>query len=354
MVSSQLPRHAAFEEIAQRPTQAPVRCQRWEWPELPGEAEVAVRVRVHAPFIIGLLFATVSCGGSDSTPSATDAPSAADEPSATETAAPADEAPADEAAAPTTPPAPSGSNAAAGTGTITIGDLSHELTIIRCVAIAGAIGADAVSVSEPDNVDVNFSFSPENWQDRPASEGWTETGTARLDVDDPYQQWESGPSLLEVFNLPNPNDSCEDRDSAAVSPQSFTLFNSDLMTDRSIAMAIRVETEAQTANQQLNRAFELTLGRAPTIQESDRLQKYLTEMRAYHARVKPKPVTYPTKVTKSLVEELSGKTFEYDEALPAFENYTPDKKAADVSVETRALADVCLLLFNSHEFLYLQ
>ena len=161
-----------------------------------------MRVRVHAPFIIGLLFATVSCGGSESTPSATDAPSAADEPSATETAAPADEAPADEAAAPTTPPAPSGSNAAAGTGTITIGDLSHELTIIRCVAIAGAIGADAVSVSEPDNVDVNFSFSPENWQDRPASEGWTETGTARLDVDDPYQQWESGPSLLEVFNLP--------------------------------------------------------------------------------------------------------------------------------------------------------
>ena len=160
--------------------------------------------------------------------------------------------------------------------------------------------------------------------------------------------------FLEVFNLPNPNDSCEDRDSAAVSPQSFTLFNSDLMTDRSIAMAIRVEKEAQTANQQLNLAFELTFGRAPTIQESDRLQKYLTEMRAYHARVKPKPVTYPTKVTKSLVEELSGKTFEYDEALPAFENYTPDKKAADVSVETRALADVCLLLFNSHEFLYLQ
>ena len=62
---------------------------------------------------------------------------------------------------------------------------------------------------------------------------------------------------------------------------------------------------------------------------------------------------YPTQVTRSLVEEFSGKTFEYQEVLPTFENYTPDKKAADVSAETRALADVCLLLLNSHEFVFL-
>ena len=53
------------------------------------------------------------------------------------------------------------------------------------------------------------------------------------------------------------------------------------------------------------------------------------------------------------MEEFSGKTFDYEEILPAFENYTPDKKAADVSSETRALADVCLLLLNSHEFIFL-
>ncbi|MCP5550872.1 MAG: hypothetical protein H7A53_08280 [Akkermansiaceae bacterium] len=35
------------------------------------------------------------------------------------------------------------------------------------------------------------------------------------------------------------------------------------------------------------------------------------------------------------------------------EDYTPDTKASDVSPETRALADVCLLLFNSNEFVYL-
>ena len=51
-------------------------------------------------------------------------------------------------------------------------------------------------------------------------------------------------------------------------------------------------------------------------------------------------------------EEFSGKPFEYKEILPVFENYLSDKKASDVSAETRALADLCLMLFNSNEFMY--
>ena len=43
--------------------------------------------------------------------------------------------------------------------------------------------------------------------------------------------------FLEIFNQPNPNDSCEARNTAAVSPQAFTLLNSDFMTDRSLAFA---------------------------------------------------------------------------------------------------------------------
>lgn len=159
--------------------------------------------------------------------------------------------------------------------------------------------------------------------------------------------------FLEVFNKPNPNDSCEQRDTAAVAPQSFTLLNSDLMTDRSIALALRVEQEEQTVADQLTRVFQLTLGRSPTPNESERLGTYIVEMRAYHTQVQPEPVTYPTRLTRSLVEEFTGQPFEYEEILPAFENYTPDKKAADVSSDTRALADACLLLLNSHEFLYL-
>lgn len=173
-----------------------------------------MRGRVIVPVVVGLLAVATACGGSDSTatetPSATDAPAAEPESEPSDAPAPADapdappvpDAPPAEEAPETTPPASPGDNGAAGTGTITVGDVTHELTITRCVAMAGAIGADAVSVSEPDNVSADFSFSPEDWQDRPASEGWTETGTVRLDSDDPYLQWESGASTFEFFNLP--------------------------------------------------------------------------------------------------------------------------------------------------------
>ena len=63
-------------------------------------------------------------------------------------------------------------------------------------------------------------------------------------------------------------------------------------------------------------------------------------------------MTYPIQITRSLVEEFSGQVFEYQEILPVFEKYVADKKSADVTPETRALADVCLLLLNANEFMY--
>ncbi len=79
---------------------------------------------------------------------------------------------------------------------------------------------------------------------------------------------------------------------------------------------------------------------------------YVTEMRGYHRNKTPDKRKYPTEITRSLVEELSGQPFEYQEILPVFEDYLPDTQASDVSPETRALADFCLLIFNSHEFVY--
>ena len=159
--------------------------------------------------------------------------------------------------------------------------------------------------------------------------------------------------FLETFNQPNPNDSCEDRDSASVSPQAFTLLNSDVVTARSIAFALRVEQEAQSLPEQVTRALQLAFGRGPSSTEMKRLAAYLKEMRAYHRAVVPERKEYPTSITRSLVEELTGEPFEYEEILPVFESYLPDKQAADVSPETRALADLGLLLFNSNEFVYL-
>ena len=159
--------------------------------------------------------------------------------------------------------------------------------------------------------------------------------------------------FLELFNLPNPNDSCEARVSESVSPQAFTLLNSDLMNDRATALAIRIGKETHDLHEQVKRAVQLVCGRVPTSQEWDRLQKYVKRMTSYHQSLKLEPKVYPTSITRSLVEENTGESFEYEEILPAFKNYIADKKAHEVNHSTRALADLCLILFNSNEFMYI-
>ncbi|MDG2124593.1 MAG: DUF1553 domain-containing protein, partial [Verrucomicrobiales bacterium] len=159
--------------------------------------------------------------------------------------------------------------------------------------------------------------------------------------------------FLEIFNQPNPNRSCEARDTASVSPQAFTLLNSDVMTDRSIALALRLQKEETATPQQVRRAFHLLFGRQPSATELENLTSYTSEMVGYHNGTKPGPTTYPTEITRSLVEEFSGKPFEYTEKLFAYEDYTPDAKPDTVSPETRALADTCLLLLNTNEFMFL-
>ncbi len=159
--------------------------------------------------------------------------------------------------------------------------------------------------------------------------------------------------FLELFNLPNPNDSCEVRVSESVSPQAFTLLNSDLLNDRATALAIRIGKETHDLHEQVKRAVQLVCGRVPTSQEWDRLQKYVKRMTSYHQSHKLEPKVYPTSITRSLVEENTGESFEYEEILPAFKNYIADKKAHEVNHSTRALADLCLILFNSNEFMYI-
>ena len=160
--------------------------------------------------------------------------------------------------------------------------------------------------------------------------------------------------FTELFNQPNPNESCEVRESAAVTPQVFTLLNSDQMTDRSIAFALRLQREYDRTDAQIQRAFEVVFGRDATDREVERLSSYFHDMVAYHRQTPAQSVNYPTEITRSLVEEFSGQVFEYQEILPVFESYVPDKKPADVSPETRALADVCLVLLNGNAFLYVE
>ena len=158
--------------------------------------------------------------------------------------------------------------------------------------------------------------------------------------------------FLELFNQPNPNDSCEERVAESVTPQAFSLLNSNLMNDRATALALRSEKEFKDLRMQVKRVLQLAFGRVPEKDEWDRLENYVEKMRKYHLKHEPEKTSYPTSITRSLVEEATGQPFEYEEILPAFEHYQADKKPHEVSPQTRALADLCLVLFNANEFMY--
>ena len=110
--------------------------------------------------------------------------------------------------------------------------------------------------------------------------------------------------FLELFNQPNPNDACEIRDSAAVTPQAFSLLNSDFMTDRSVALAKKLRAWSEEPGEQVALAFERVLGRTPKIEEHKRMTAYVLDMTVYHERNAAEPVSYPKRIVRSLVEEF--------------------------------------------------
>jgi mono/diheme cytochrome c family protein len=158
--------------------------------------------------------------------------------------------------------------------------------------------------------------------------------------------------MLEVFNQPRSEVSCERRDTSNVTPQVFAMMNSAATTDRSIAMALRLEREADTLPERVALAFQLALGRAPRAFEQSRMVAYVREMVTYHRAHPPALIEWPKSVERSVVEEMSGLAFDYTERLDRFEDYVPSAKPFTVSAEIRALADLGMVLLNSNEFFY--
>ena len=158
--------------------------------------------------------------------------------------------------------------------------------------------------------------------------------------------------IMEVFNKPNPDESCELRDTASVSPQVFAMMNSDNVTKRSIAMAERLAEQSGAIDQQIRYGFELLGLKPPTAATMGLLVEHFNKMKIYHQKNPPQHQNYPVQLPRSVVEEFSGEACHYVERLDIYENYVSDLNPWDVTPETRALADICLLLFNSNEFIY--
>jgi hypothetical protein len=158
--------------------------------------------------------------------------------------------------------------------------------------------------------------------------------------------------FLEVFNAPAPDFSCERREVSTVTPQVFSLFNSQASAARALALAARVLKETKNDADALRLCFQLLYGRAPDAAELELCLAHWRAMEAKQRTAKLDTPKLPLQVTREAVEENTGEKFSFVEKLAAYTEFIPDLQPKDVNARTRALADVCLVLFNANEFAY--
>lgn len=158
--------------------------------------------------------------------------------------------------------------------------------------------------------------------------------------------------ILEVFNRPGSETSCECRDATTIAPQAFALFNSQFVHDRALALANRLIKQADDPQERIRLAFLQVYGRGPGEREQELARRHVTEMLEHHRKHAPVPVKPPTEVELEVAEELTGKIEKTRFVLEKVKRFQSDLKPWDVGPETRALAELCLVLLNSSEFLY--
>lgn len=160
--------------------------------------------------------------------------------------------------------------------------------------------------------------------------------------------------MLEVFNRPGPDISCDRRDTTTVTPQVFSLWNGQFAHDRALALADRAIREAASTDERLDRVFLLVLGRLPSESERTLCREHVARMTEFHATRPPRPHEPPTNVQREMIEELTGETVQWQEQLDRMFDFQPDLKPWQVDPETRAWADLCLVLLNTNEFVYIR
>jgi len=158
--------------------------------------------------------------------------------------------------------------------------------------------------------------------------------------------------FYEVFNAPSPDLSCEGRDASTVTPQVFSMFNSQASYDRALAFAARLLKETTDRESAITRAFQITYARAPQPSELTACLAHWDAMTARHRTLTFDRPAIPSEVVREAVEENTGEKFKFIEPLEAAADFVPDLKPADAPPQTRGLAEVCLVLLNSNEFAY--
>jgi hypothetical protein len=159
--------------------------------------------------------------------------------------------------------------------------------------------------------------------------------------------------FLETFNQPGPDKSCELRETSTVAPQALTLFNAEEVHERALAFAARLIKEAANDRAAVKRAFELALGRPATLEEVASCLAHWKTATEEETGKNYKPKEFPTGLMRTVMAEKTGEPYSFWEFMPAYKNYVPDLQRSDLDARTRALAQVCLVIFNLNEFAYL-
>jgi hypothetical protein len=155
--------------------------------------------------------------------------------------------------------------------------------------------------------------------------------------------------LLEVFNAPAPDFSCERRETSIVTPQVFALLNSRDTQRRALAMADRVLRKAQDDQVAITLCFQLAYARDPSPGELELCLQHWQAVQPSLVELAGADELPPLEVVREAIEENTGQRFTFREQLHANADFTPDLRASKVDARTRALAQVCLALMNSNE-----
>ncbi len=164
-----------------------------------------------------------------------------------------------------------------------------------------------------------------------------------------FQQRSLQDPMIEVFNGPNPDLTCERRESSTVPTQAFSLLNAEQSRDMALIMARRVG--AAPAPDRVDTAFRLAYGRPASSDERALAAGFLSRMAAHHTANPVRPRERPSDIVHHITSELTGERFEF--VQPAYTGpYEHNPHPSEASPDLRALADLALALFNSNEFAY--
>ena len=233
--------------------------------------------------------------------------------------------------------------------------LSAEEIRDAMLFVSGELNSDVGGVPARPNINLDVAFQPR------ALMG----GTASVYEPDPTPQQRNRRTLyaeklrglrdpfLETFNQPVPDDSCELRENSTIAPQALTLFNAEEVHARALAFAARLLKESQDDEEVIQMAFRDAMGRSATKDEVQVCTAAWLARTKDEAKLHPKPTEFKAKISRTVKSEKTGQLYTFVEHLPAYENYVPDLQRCDVDARTRGLSHVCLVLFNSNEFAYL-